>query len=400
MPALTGIMADTTHRDRDAHRRIADGRSQIGTAVREPAHQSRARRQPDRPGGLKGRTFRPSRLKIEERRRPPGRQPGDRRHDRADARACRHRRGAGRTRCTGGPDAPRGYAGYQRNTDREIPLLICRPRNWVMSNLEAETGRNRLPPETSAGVEILEPRQVPLGGPRAINVRRTLPQRWRSWSGRGASPTTTTPAAPARDGCTTAIRTPGLQTVSWLVRRRDRASRQCRCARDGPPGELNLMTAGAGICHSEVSTDATHFPHGVQLWIALPDPARYTARASITTPSPIARSGVSCGCSWEHWPASVHPCSPTPTARGADRPACRRVGRSGGRSGFEHGLLDRGDATVAGAGRAAGRAGLRGRRGRRADRDQHRPSRPRGAAGRHTLRRGADDVVELRSAAP
>ena len=22
----------------------------------------------------------------------------------------------------------RGYAGYQRNTDREIPLLICRPR--------------------------------------------------------------------------------------------------------------------------------------------------------------------------------------------------------------------------------------------------------------------------------
>ena len=23
----------------------------------------------------------------------------------------------------------KGYAGYQRNTDREIPLLICRPRN-------------------------------------------------------------------------------------------------------------------------------------------------------------------------------------------------------------------------------------------------------------------------------
>ena len=44
------------------------------------------------------------------------------------------------------------------------------------------------------------------------------------------------------------------------------------------PGELNLMTARAGICHSEVSTAATSVLHGVQLWVALPDADRATGR--------------------------------------------------------------------------------------------------------------------------
>ena len=38
------------------------------------------------------------------------------------------------------------------------------------------------------------------------------------------------------------------------------------------------MTAGAGICHSEVSTAATTVLHGVQLWVALPDSDRDTGR--------------------------------------------------------------------------------------------------------------------------
>jgi redox-sensitive bicupin YhaK (pirin superfamily) len=47
------------------------------------------------------------------------------------------------------------------------------------------------------------------------------------------------------------------------------------------PGELNLMTAGAGICHSEVSVisgSAATVLHGVQLWVALPDADRDTDR--------------------------------------------------------------------------------------------------------------------------
>jgi quercetin 2,3-dioxygenase len=43
------------------------------------------------------------------------------------------------------------------------------------------------------------------------------------------------------------------------------------------PGELNLMTAGAGICHSEVSVGSAVL-HGAQLWVALPDSVRDTAR--------------------------------------------------------------------------------------------------------------------------
>jgi redox-sensitive bicupin YhaK (pirin superfamily) len=70
----------------------------------------------------------------------------------------------------------------------------------------------------------------------------------------------------------------GLQTVSWLfsgeVEHRDSAGVHAMVR----PGELNLMTAGAGICHSEVSTAATTVLHGVQLWVALPDADRDTGR--------------------------------------------------------------------------------------------------------------------------
>ena len=70
----------------------------------------------------------------------------------------------------------------------------------------------------------------------------------------------------------------GLQTVSWLfsgeVEHRDSAGVHAIVR----PGELNLMTAGAGICHSEVSTAATSVLHGVQLWVALPESDRETER--------------------------------------------------------------------------------------------------------------------------
>jgi quercetin 2,3-dioxygenase len=72
----------------------------------------------------------------------------------------------------------------------------------------------------------------------------------------------------------------GLQTVSWLfsgeIEHRDSNGVTATVR----PGELNLMTAGAGICHSEVSTATETHPtlHGVQLWVALPDSDRHTAR--------------------------------------------------------------------------------------------------------------------------
>jgi hypothetical protein len=69
----------------------------------------------------------------------------------------------------------------------------------------------------------------------------------------------------------------GLQTASWLftgeVEHRDTAGTHALIR----SGQLNLMTAGSGIAHSEYSTPATTVLHGVQLWIALPGADRFAA---------------------------------------------------------------------------------------------------------------------------
>src|SRR3712207_3044542 len=67
----------------------------------------------------------------------------------------------------------------------------------------------------------------------------------------------------------------GLQTVSWLlegeIEHRDSLGSLARVR----PGELNIMTAGRGIVHSELSPDdKPAVMHGVQLWVVLPDAHR------------------------------------------------------------------------------------------------------------------------------
>ena len=77
----------------------------------------------------------------------------------------------------------------------------------------------------------------------------------------------------------------GLQTVTWLlegdVEHRDSVGSR----RLVHPGELNVMTAGRGIAHSEDTVGpAGDGLHGVQLWTALPDDdARPAPRTSSTT---------------------------------------------------------------------------------------------------------------------
>ncbi|MFD8707998.1 pirin family protein [Kitasatospora sp. NPDC059648] len=84
----------------------------------------------------------------------------------------------------------------------------------------------------------------------------------------------------------------GLQTVSWLftgeIEHRDSLGVHAFVR----PGELNLMTSGHGICHSEVSTPETTVLHGVQLWVVLPDEHRHTARDfHHHAPEPVALDG-------------------------------------------------------------------------------------------------------------
>jgi quercetin 2,3-dioxygenase len=144
------------------------------------------------------------------------------------------------------------------------------------------------PVELGPGLTLLEPREVPLGGVRALVVRRTLPHRdirtigaWcfvDHFGPTAGGPVMHVPPHPHI----------GLQTVTWLlegdVEHRDSiGSRQLV-----HPGQLNVMTAGQGIAHSEdtvgpapggvradVRTDLRTDLHGVQLWTALPDADRH-----------------------------------------------------------------------------------------------------------------------------
>lgn len=136
-------------------------------------------------------------------------------------------------------------------------------------------------PDAPSAVQVLAPRDVPLGGPRAMTVRRTLPRRERSLIGAWCFADHYGPDDVAHSGGMDVAPHPhtGLQTVSWLfageVEHRDSLGTHAIVR----PGEVNLMTGGRGICHSEVSTAGTRVLHGVQLWVALPDSARHALRA-------------------------------------------------------------------------------------------------------------------------
>ncbi|MEK0098195.1 pirin family protein, partial [Streptomyces sp. A475] len=134
--------------------------------------------------------------------------------------------------------------------------------------------------EAEAHVEVLTSRDVPLGGPRAMTVRRTLPQRSRTLIGAWCFADHYGPDRVADSGGMDVAPHPhtGLQTVSWLfsgeIEHRDSLGTQAFVR----PGELNLMTGGHGISHTEVSTPGTTVLHGVQLWVALPDEHRNAPR--------------------------------------------------------------------------------------------------------------------------
>jgi redox-sensitive bicupin YhaK (pirin superfamily) len=67
----------------------------------------------------------------------------------------------------------------------------------------------------------------------------------------------------------------GLQTVTWLIEGEVLHKDSLGYEQLIRPGQLNLMTAGRGIAHSE-ETPAVHSAslHGAQLWIALPHAQR------------------------------------------------------------------------------------------------------------------------------
>lgn len=126
-------------------------------------------------------------------------------------------------------------------------------------------------------VRLYPAREVPLGGVRGTYVERTLPQRdlptvgaWCFLDYFGAPTVTVTDAPPDIDPHPHI----GLQTVTWpfegMIRHRDSVRSDVRIR----PGQLNLMTSGHGIAHSEYTVPDAPAGRGLQLWIALPDGQR------------------------------------------------------------------------------------------------------------------------------
>jgi redox-sensitive bicupin YhaK (pirin superfamily) len=120
---------------------------------------------------------------------------------------------------------------------------------------------------------LLPGHDVPLG--RYTTVRRLLPHRQRRMIGAwcfvdhfGPDDVTGRPGMQVPPHPHT-----GLQTVTWLVdgiiEHRDSLGSHQMIT----PGQLNLMTSGHGIAHSEYTPpDHPADMHGLQLWVALPSP--------------------------------------------------------------------------------------------------------------------------------
>ncbi|MDR6866521.1 redox-sensitive bicupin YhaK (pirin superfamily) [Microbacterium resistens] len=120
---------------------------------------------------------------------------------------------------------------------------------------------------------LLEAREVPLGGVRAMSVRRTLPHRDVPTIGAWCFLDRFGP-----DEVRMRVEPHphiGLQTVTWPlageIRHRDTLGSDVVLHR----GQLDLMTAGRGIAHSEYSVGDGPIPlDALQFWVALPDGAR------------------------------------------------------------------------------------------------------------------------------
>lgn len=126
----------------------------------------------------------------------------------------------------------------------------------------------------SSAPQIFNPRMVKLTTRTGVEIRRTLPNpslrtigAWCFVDHFGPTPQT--------DGMVVAAHPhTGLQTATWLFEGEIEHRDSLGSVQLIKPGQLNLMTAGFGISHSELSLATTENLHAVQLWIALPDAAR------------------------------------------------------------------------------------------------------------------------------
>jgi quercetin 2,3-dioxygenase len=132
----------------------------------------------------------------------------------------------------------------------------------------------------SARAERLETRSAEIGG--GLTIRRALPNRLRRTVGAWCFLDHAGPMEFGAGGGMHVGPHPhiGLQTFTWMIEgevvHRDSLGNEQVIT----PGQVNLMTAGAGIAHAEDSAPgASGRLHAAQLWIALPEGERRRAPA-------------------------------------------------------------------------------------------------------------------------
>jgi len=144
-----------------------------------------------------------------------------------------------------------------------------------MSDLDPHPDEALCTPAPGPGpqTQFYPAREVPLGGVRGVYVERVLPQRdlptvgaWCFLDHFGAPTVTRTDAPPDIDPHPHI----GLQTVTWPFEGRIRHRDSVGSDVEIEPGQLNLMTSGRGIAHSEYYPTDAPAGQGLQLWIALP----------------------------------------------------------------------------------------------------------------------------------
>jgi len=123
-------------------------------------------------------------------------------------------------------------------------------------------------------IEITDSQQSRVG---AIEVRRTLPRQRRRSVGPWCFVDHMGPSSVGPPEGMGVAPHPhiGLQTVTWLIEGKAVHRDSLGTEQVVRPGELNLMTAGHGVSHSEEGTDTYRGTlHGLQLWIAQPAATR------------------------------------------------------------------------------------------------------------------------------
>lgn len=125
---------------------------------------------------------------------------------------------------------------------------------------------------TGVGMSIIQGRQADVGG---YQVVRVLPTKGRRTVGAWCFLDLMTPPDakephPLEVGPHPHI---GLSTVTWLFEGEALHGDSLGSEQVIRPGQLNLMTAGHGIAHSELSSSSG--VHGAQMWIAQPEATRH-----------------------------------------------------------------------------------------------------------------------------